>query len=430
MFQVTWQNDAEIGSLSRDRLMKAINERSELLGRIFEEAGDDLDHSRVTVIDVKDGHDLATYIRNMNDELALLGKRASEFDELDKARSSAEQWQQYAKSHAIDPSPFAPRGGDAPRKQLMTIGQAFVKSQAYAAAKGHVVGTFEADVDPIALFEAKATMSTGAGWAPETTRTGRLVLDEQRPIEVMSYLPLYPTSQSAIVYMEETTFTNNAAERAEEGAYAESALALTEKSVAVRSIGTSLPVTDEQLADVEGVAAYIDGRLTFMVQQRLDSQILSGNGVAPNLLGTLNVSGVQTQAKGGDSTPDAIYKAIVKVQTGGRAQPNVVFMHPNDWQDVRLLKTSDGVYIWGSPSDPGPERIWGLPVAATTAVTENTAIVGDYARHSGLHMRQGVELRTGYVNDDFLDGRVTIRAGVRAAVVHYRPTAFCTVTGI
>ena len=67
---------------------------------------------------------------------------------------------------------------------------------------------------------------------------------------------------------------------------------------------------------------------------------------------------------------------------------------------------------------------------AEFAVTEGTMIVGDYVRFAGLHMRQGVEVQVGYVNDDFTDGRVTIRAGARAALVHYRPAAFTAVTGV
>lgn len=66
----------------------------------------------------------------------------------------------------------------------------------------------------------------------------------------------------------------------------------------------------------------------------------------------------------------------------------------------------------------------------TTAMTQNTAIVGDYARFSGLHVRKGLEIQTGYVNDNFTKGLITLRAGMRAALVHYRPSAFTQITGV
>jgi hypothetical protein len=61
----------------------------------------------------------------------------------------------------------------------------------------------------------------------------------------------------------------SAAERAEAGDYVESALALTQRTSTVRSIGTSLPVSDEQLEDEVGVAAYLNQRLGFMVLNSL-----------------------------------------------------------------------------------------------------------------------------------------------------------------
>jgi HK97 family phage major capsid protein len=431
-FQVTIENEAAIASLSPTEVRKAIAERSEMLSKIFSEAGENLDPSKVTSIEVKDGHDLARQIEARNNELAKLGERASEFDKIESAKAAANRWQEYSKGYDKDPNRFAPRGdGDRKAAPAKSFGQLFVESPLYEAAKNrrpHSGVTL--DVKAEDFLERKAVFETGAGWAPESLRTGRVVLNAQREVEVTDALPLFPTTMAAIVYMEETTFTNSAAERAEGGAYVESALELTERSVTVRSIGTSLPVTDEQLADVDGVRAYLDQRLGFMVRQKLDSQILVGDGTPPALLGTLNVAGINSQAKGTDSAPDAIYKGIKAARITGRSQPNVVIIHPNDWEPIRLLKTADGVYIWGSPSEAGPARIWGLPVIETTAVTENTAIAGDYARFAGLHIRQGLEVATGFVNDDFLDGRVTIRAGIRAAVVHYRPKAFTQITGL
>lgn len=426
VFEVRIDRKEDIAALDYQRTQKALDERRELLAKVFEEAGESIDFSKVTVIEAKDGHSLAGQISAMNDELTAVGEHYETLRKVHDAKSNLERLQ--GKS-------WAPPTGDKPRKQRdqKSIGELFIAAGGVDIGKAKASGRVDIDLEFEAMGKMlglKTIMSTSAGWAPETTRIGRVVLDEQRPVEVIDNIPVYQTGQSAVVFMEETTFTNAAAERAEGGAYAEAALALTERSETVRSIGVSLPITDEQIADEPMIRDYIDGRLLFMTRQRLDSQVLVGDGNAPNLRGTLNVSGINTQAKGADSVPDAVYKGIVAAQVTGRAQPDLAIFHPNDWQDVRLLKTADGIYIWGSPADAGPQRIWGLPVISTTAVTQNTAIVGDYARHAGLFMRQGVEVQVGYVNDDFTDGRVTFRAGLRAAMVHFRPSAFTQVTGI
>lgn len=430
-FKIKVEREEDVKNLSREQTREAMDERSTVLHNIFEEAGPDLNPENVKVVEVKDGADLAQQIRNRNNELGWLGQRQQEFDEADKIR--AENDQRRSAPAGADPRAWAPGNGAPPPPPAKSFGRQFTESPLYEAAKnrqGNVAAMLDVHPRQFLGRPSNATFLTTAGWAPETLRTGRVVLDEQREVEVTDALPLFPTNQSAIVFMEETTFTNAAAERAENAAYAESALVLTERSQTVRSVGTSLPVTDEQLADVEGIASYLDQRLGFMVRQRLDSQILVGDGIAPNLAGTLNVAGINTQAKGADSIPDAIYKGTRVARVTGRSQPNVAIVHPTNWESVRLLKTADGIYIWGSPSEAAPQRIWGLPVIETTAVTLGTAIVGDYARFSGLHIRAGLEVLTGFVNDDFTKGRVTVRAGLRAAVVHYRPSAFTQVTGL
>lgn len=309
------------------------------------------------------------------------------------------------------------------------LGQLFIESKAYETWKES--GQINRPDEVASDLEVKTLFQTSAGWAAETTRTGRVVLDAQRQIEVTDVVPGGVTGQAAIVYMEETTFTSAAAERNEGAAAAESALALTERSSNVRSIGTSIPVTNEQLEDVEGVQSYLENRLGFMVRQRLDGQILTGDGSAPNLTGFLNVSGIQTQAKGGDATPDAVYKAMDLIRVTGRAEPDTAIFHPTDWQDIRLLRTADGVYIWGAPSDAGPQRIWGLPVILTSAETENTALVGAFRAHTQLFERRGLVVEISDSHDDYWTKlKQSIRATMRVALVTYRAEALCTVTGI
>lgn len=357
--------------------------------------------------------DVAAKIKTLNDEMTDLGAKAEEL------RTTLKVAGDFAHLEPGDGQSDLTPGST--KAKPSNFGEAFIKSGAIRQ-KGM---SFDVDYDVKTLFERSA------GWDPEVIRDNRVVLDAQRPVQVTDLLPSVPWNQKAYSYMEETTFTNNAAERSEGGAYGEAALALTERTVTVETIGVFIPVTDEQLADEAAAEAYLNARLPFMVRQRMDSQILVGDGNTPNIEGINQVSGIQTQAKGSDPTPDAVYKAMTKVKVTGRAMPNAVVAHPNDWQDVRLLRTTDGIYIWGSPSEAGPARIWGVNVVESDAQTENTMVVGDFANYSLLVVRSGMEVKVSDSHSDyFVKGKQAIRAGIRVATVWLRPAAFATVTGV
>lgn len=395
------------------------------IGDVFEKAGNDVDFSKSevqAVVGAKSSTEVVEKLNALNAELAVLQKDAERLDADVKAEEKAKQ-----------PANAPALPGRAPTDRVIkTFGQIIVESDAFKKAR-EAPGTkqpFASTADPsFGLPELKTLFQTSAGWSPESTRIGVVVDAVTRPIQLLDLVPTGQTGQAAVVYMEETTRTHSAAERAEGAAYAESTFALTERSETVRSIGDSVPVTDEQLEDVAMAQSYLEQRLMFGVRQRLDQQILTGNGTSPNLSGIQDRSGIQTQARGSDATPDAIYKAMTKVRVTGRAFPNVVIFHPNDWQRIRLLRTADGIYIWGSPSEAGPERIWGVRVVQSDAETEGTALVGD-VNYCQLFERRGIEVAVGYVNTQFTEGERTIRAGMRAAFAVYRDAAFCTVTGV
>ncbi|OLF81267.1 capsid protein [Maricaulis sp. W15] len=278
---------------------------------------------------------------------------------------------------------------------------------------------------------SKAAMTTSAGWAPESVRLPGFTEAATRPIQLLDIVPMSRTGQAAIPYMEETTRTHGAAEVAEGGDYGEATFVLTEKNGTIVKVGTSIPVTDEQLEDVEQSQSYINSRLVFGIRQRLDGQILVGNGTAPNMRGLKNTVGIQTQAKGADPVPDAFYKAMTKIRVTGRAVPTHHVIHPEDWQDVRLMRTADGVYIWGNPSEAGPERLWGLPVVQCDADAAGTGYVGSFnPAFVSLFERRGVDVQVGFVGSQFTKGQRTIRADARMGIVFFRPTAFASVTGL
>jgi HK97 family phage major capsid protein len=381
------------------------------LADVFAQAGPELDVKKVKGIE----GDVVEHIRAENARIEDLSREVEGLKAVARAAESVKGVE---------------RGDVAPADGVKDFGGLFVKSAAFGR-KGATAGL---DI------ELKTVMSTGAGWAPESTRTGLLVDSAVRPIQVTDLFPVGSTSQASVVYMAEDTITNAATEVAEAadgavttaatGLYPEQALSLSEVSEPVRKLAVWLPVTDEQLEDEAGVRGYINRRLPFLLRQRLDSQLLNGNGTAPNLSGLTDRPGLQTQAKGTDATPDAVYKAMTKVRVTGRANPSAVIMHPNDWQDIKLLRTADGVYIWGSPSEAGVDRIWGLPVVVADVQTENTAIVGDFS-FCELYNRRGIDVQvTNSHASFFIEGRQAIRADLRVALAVYRPAAFATVTGI
>lgn len=406
---------------------KLVEKRNELAAKqkklhdVFAEAGADLDMDKVKGLDGSSADKVAA-IRKMNDELAALGKEVDDLASLEGALK-ASQGRDADLSQPAAQAQF-PAAPGASRK---SIGAQFIELPAVKAFNPSARRSVAAEID----MDLKTLVSTSAGFAPETLRNGDVVPYVRRPLRILDIVPSGQTTQNAVVYMEQTTRTNAAAEATEgSGAYGESALAWTERSSNVRDIATWIPVTNQQLEDVPQVESIINSELISLLRERLDSQLLVGNGSPPNLAGVVNVSGILTYDRAGDKF-DAVYEGIKKVKVTGRSNPSQVVFNPNDWQELRLLRTNDGLYILGNPSDSGPERIWGVPVVQSDALTENSVLVGDFATWCKLYERRGVLVEiTESHSDYFVYGKYAIRATVRVAFVVSRPAAFCTVTSM
>lgn len=412
-------------------LQGKIDDRNQKLGTVFSEAGPEMDFTRVKSIK-GNTFEIAAEVRKLNDELTDLGKKR---DDMQATLKAAQRVRQAPDTREAETgSTFeATRSGN----QRKSVGQLFVESKAYKGKTGNAGPEAMLDIDlkGIMLKADGDPMSTSDGWAPQNIRSGRVVDFVTPPIQVVDIVPQNTTNQSAVVFMEETGYGTDsgtdAAERAEAAAYPQTTFELTEQSSPVRKIAVFLAITDEQLEDIPQVRGYVDNRLPFMVRQRLDSQILSGDGTAPNLKGLLNVTGVQTQAKGTDATPDAVYKAMTNVRVTGGALPNAAVFNPFDWQNIRLLRTADGIYIWGNPADAGIARIWGLAVTEAQVMPQGTVVVGDFANYSELAVKRGLNVQISNSHSDyFVNGKQAMRADMRAAFVVYRPAAFCKVTGV
>jgi HK97 family phage major capsid protein len=378
-------------------------------------------------------------IRILNDNLTVYKRRLEADEAIRQAAQQADDFRQ--KSGTPVSGPTFPPGDDSKKREQnpfagKSVGEIFIESDSFkrfsaADRRGPAIEIKEiGGEDWRRSLHAKALVST-TEFPIEARRSGTLLqLPERRPV-VADLIPQATTNEAAIVYMVETVATNGAAFVAEGGTKPESALEFEERSVTVRKLATVLPVTEELFMDAPAMRGYIEARLGSFMDLAEDAALIDGSGVAPEIPGILNTVGIQTQAKGTDPTPDAFYRAMVKIQTGAFVQPNGIVMHPNDWVDIRLLRTADGLYIWGNPSEAGPERLWGLPVVSTVAATENTGIVADFATSMQIFRRMGVTFAVSDQHSDFfITNKLMLRVEERFAFVVYRPSAICTVTGI
>ena len=336
--------------------------------------------------------------------------------------------------------------------QPQSIGEQFVNTDAYKNYKNSGVKGIDGKVN-FSPNEFKTSLTT-TGYPPEVLREpGILETALRDPNAVIGLFDQIESDQNAFAYLEETTFTNNAAEAAEGAAVGEAALAFTERTEAIRKIGVFLPVTDELLADVSGVQGYVNSRLQTMLKLRLDGQLIAGDGTAPNLEGLLDAgkssvgSSDFNSYSGNLGRIGAIYNAITDIRVNAFTEPDTIVMHPNDWNQVvtsvgaDFAGTSSAGYAEKSPlfvaaggMGAGPmAQIWGLKVVPTTAISNNTALVGRFGGGECAHvvMRQGIDLAiTDSHSDYFVKNQLAIRATMRVGFPVYRQAGFHKITNM
>jgi len=379
-----------------------------------------------------------------NEEMEVLAKEIKEQQAFEKQVKDMEA-QQEAEAKVVT-LPIHEEKSVGPR----TLDEEILDTDAYKqyVEKGQLNVNSEIKWNP--LVEKKTLMDEASTYPPKVVRSDLIYPTALRnPNAVIDLFSVLTTDQYQYKYLDETTFTNNAAEVAEAAAFGESALAFTERTENIRKFGVSIPVTEELLADVTTVQGYLDSRLRTMLQLRLDSELLNGNGTAPNITGVLNKSGINTfdfsSYAGNLGRIGQIYQAITEIRKDAFLEPDAILLHPSDWNDVVTAVSSDFAgtssagYTEKSPLFVGAgmfnggvtPSIWGIPVIPTTAIASGTALVGVFGGGLAAHIvtRAGMEVAMSDSHSDFFTkDKVMMKASMRLGFAIYRATAFCSIT--
>lgn len=334
-------------------------------------------------------------------------------------------------------------GGGQMIVESKSLGQRFVESTEFknlkASGGANMVAPWEVEGEDLAGFEKKDVYT---GLAPVASNRGfgkverdPLVPRQHRTSRVRDLFPVQQTSANLIDFYRVSGFTNNAAPVAERvagpafGVKPQSSLTFTLGQAPVRTIAHWEAAHRNVLDDEPQLRGVIDNELMYGLRLEEDDQILNGDGTGENLTGILNTSGIQTYTPPGagtlESKPDSMRRAAT-LAILAYYEPTGFVVHPYDWEDIELLKATDGQYIISVNVAIGAQsRIWRQPVVDTPAIPEGTFVTGAWGLGAQLYDRMQGNIRIAEQHGDFfIRNAVVILAEERIALAVKRPESF------
>lgn len=314
------------------------------------------------------------------------------------------------------------RGSDGESKPA-TVGSQFVESAQYKA--------FVDGASRSAKLEVKNT-SVGSDTTVAPDRKPGVVGGAFRSFRVESVLNQAPTSSNAVEYTREATFVNNAAETAEAGAKPETDVTFSLVNAPVRTIAHWTRVSRQLAADNAALVAYINSRMSYGVNLRVENQLVVGNGTGANISGLYNAgnftahgytAAAMTSWLSGWTRLDLIRRVLADCQLAD-FPPNAIILNPADWAAIEVIKGSDGKYIVGDPANGAAPSLWGIPVIPTAAMTADNFLIGAFDMAATQYNREGVTVALSEEDaSNFTTNLVTIRAERRLALAVERPAS-------
>ena len=254
-----------------------------------------------------------------------------------------------------------------------------------------------------------------------------------RRLTVMPTIMQGSASSNSIEYSKESSWVNGAASQVEGNAKAESTLTFAEVSAPVRTIAHFLRVSKQALSDSTFLASYIEARLRHGVNNKVESQIINGDGTGVNLSGWLAT---------GNNT---VISPLLTVDYFGLAnklkmaviandyEPDFYYSNPADWGTAETARRASGDNAFVAASGAVSyvnngltPMLWGLPVVLSNNVPVGTLVCK--SRDADMYAsREGTVVEMFEQDGDNVEKNlVTVRAETRGAELVFTAAAICT----
>lgn len=316
-------------------------------------------------------------------------------------------------------------GGD----QHKSLGQLAAASDVCKSYRG---GTAEIVTMNAPLFgKAAITSAAASAGALIQPYQAALVMGPEQPLLVRDLFQAVSIATNAIEWVQEKLFTNNAGPQNGEGtAKNESGLTFEKKTSSVETIAHWFPASRQVLSDAPQLQGLIDGRGRYGIKLNEEQQLLFGDGLNGTLLGLepqatpFSKAGMPVVAAGAPAHTSIDYLRWAFLQVAKAGYPaTFATLSLDDWAIIQMMKTTDGAYIFGTPTDGAAPRIWGKQVVEAYSLPAGNFLAGS-GFAATIYDREEVTVRVLEQHADFaVKNMVAILIEERLGFTVERPAA-------
>jgi HK97 family phage major capsid protein/HK97 family phage prohead protease len=275
-------------------------------------------------------------------------------------------------------------------------------------------------------FEFKAVTRPAAGTTYVPTQfTGEVVGRLTAVRRLREAIPVARMESAAIQFLRQSGRTL-ASPVAENTAKPESSFSYQTVTVVAVPLAHYVKVPKPFLNDIAALEERIQNELLEGLADIEDYEILNGDGSANHLEGIYHAASdaAMTYLPSSPNGIDRIGAIMAELEAIGY-RPDVVIIHPADWRQLTLLRSTAGGYLLGGPVEAGELVLWGCQVVPTCAMTPGTVLVGQARGTVALYDREESAVQISNVDtDDFTKNRVTVLAEERVALAIFQPAAW------
>ena len=198
----------------------------------------------------------------------------------------------------------------------------------------------------------------------------------------------------------------------------------------ISTVAHWIKISRQLAMDNVALAAYVDNRMRYGVQRKIETQLCVGDGSAPNIAGIFKsgnytAHGYLSGALGSTLARLVLIRKMIADSWAAGYPAEAILLNPVDFANIEIeLMTTAAGATRVAVDTGGVMRLFGVPIVQSVGVTADTVAVGAFSQAYQIHNREGVVIEMSESDsDNFTKNLVTVRAERRLALATEVPGA-------